>query len=164
MHSGNSSVFVVFQCSSLASTRFIYDSTNGSGANIGSYLRLNTNGSFQRFVAAGAANAPIENVSSASAVVAGSWYATAIISVPADATAANRDEIYKNGGSAIANNAQTQAPSSSNSTADYALGATSSPGFYYVGDIAELIWYNAAVSDTNRDQIVAYLNAKWSIY
>lgn len=168
LHTGNSSVFVVFNCSSLAATRFLYDSTNASGSNTGSYLRVNTTGAFQRFVAAGAANAPVENVSASSAVVAGSWYVTAVVTMPADATAANRDRIYKNGGTAIANNTQTQAPSGSNSTADYVLGGSSPSGsFPFVGDIAELIWYSGAsgaVSDADRNQLVSYLNAKYGIY
>lgn len=34
----------------------------------------------------------------------------------------------------------------------------------YNGDICELLYYTAALSDANKAGIVAYLNAKWSVY
>jgi len=35
---------------------------------------------------------------------------------------------------------------------------------YFTGDIAELIVYNVALSDANRQAVESYLNTKWAVY
>lgn len=40
----------------------------------------------------------------------------------------------------------------------------SNNGYYYKGDIAELIIYNSYLSDSSRELVRDYLNTKWSIY
>jgi hypothetical protein len=39
-----------------------------------------------------------------------------------------------------------------------------SPGFYFNGDIAEIIVYNSALASSDRGSVRDYLNSKWSIY
>ena len=46
------------------------------------------------------------------------------------------------------------------------IGTSNYPGYeYYLkGDIAEIIVYDSALSDTNRQNVESYLNSKYAIY
>ena len=165
LHSTDSTIFAVFNCSSLAATRMLLDNCGGASANIGHALYVMTTGSNISLITRGiAGQPPSSNASSASYIAAGSWYALSVISKPGDATAANRSTIYKNSGSYFANNANTFAVSTSNSTYSLTLGADGTGAVPFIGDFAEILIYNSALSAGNRASVESYLNKKWNIY
>ena len=88
-----------------------------------------------------------------------------LLSKPADATAGNRVALRKNGGSLSTENAPvgTETVSTADASVNFTIGAFSGQSFYLNGDIAELIIYNAALSDANRVLVENYLLAKWAI-
>jgi hypothetical protein len=92
-----------------------------------------------------------------------------VVTQPANATAANRSSIRRNGGTAATGNAATGAPSSASSqynlslATDNYLGVGSGDATFSSMDIAELIIYNSALSDTDRAAVETYLLAKWGI-
>ncbi len=66
----------------------------------------------------------------------------------------------------IASNANTTALSSSNSGTlgrVYIQQGQSFPNNYFNGDIGEILVYNAALSDADRQAVDAYLNGKWAL-
>jgi|694.fasta_scaffold17646_2 hypothetical protein len=88
----------------------------------------------------------------------------AFVTKPTNGTAANRSDYRKNGGAASQNNAATGAASAANSQADLTLGMVpiDNAGFLN-GDIAEIVIYNAALSDTDRASVENFLISKWHI-
>ena len=82
-----------------------------------------------------------------------------------NATAANRSIVRINGGAAIQGNSLTNSPSGNDSQFDLTIGAivSSSPVAHMAGDIAEIIIYNSALSDTDRSAVEAALISKWGI-
>jgi hypothetical protein len=81
------------------------------------------------------------------------------------ATAANRSTVRINGGSAIQGNSLTNSPSGNDSQFDLTIGVivSSSPLAHMAGDIAEIIIYNSALSNTDRAAVESYLIAKWGV-
>jgi hypothetical protein len=82
-----------------------------------------------------------------------------------NATADNRSIVRINGGSAIQGNSLTNSPSGNNSQFDLTIGViiSSSPTAHMLGDIAEIIVYDTALSDANRSAVESYLMSKWGI-
>jgi hypothetical protein len=82
-----------------------------------------------------------------------------------NATAANRSIVRINGGSAIQGNSFTNIPSGNDSQFDLTIGAIVSSSLYdlMAGDIAEIIIYNSALSNTDRAAVESYLMTKWGI-
>ena len=80
-------------------------------------------------------------------------------------TAANRSIVRINGGAAIQGNSLTNSPSGNDSQFDLTIGAiiSSSPTAHMLGDIAEIIIYNSALSSTDRAAVESYLIAKWGV-
>jgi len=83
----------------------------------------------------------------------------------ANATAANRMAVRRNGGSAHTNNTLTNTPSNGDATNDLGLGRDWITGSESFGafDCAEICIYNAALSDTDRAAVEGYLMTKWAI-
>jgi hypothetical protein len=90
-----------------------------------------------------------------------------LLSRPQDGTSANRLAIRRNGGNLSTENAPGGSPqtvSTANSTNDLTIGRLPSGESEFLnGDIAEIIIYNAALSDTDRAAVEAYLIGKWAI-
>lgn len=83
-----------------------------------------------------------------------------------NATASQRSRVRINGGAENAQNAQTNAPSAANSQYNMTIGAFNigqALTSFLLGDIAEIIIYNSALSDANRVSVENYLLAKWGI-
>jgi len=82
-----------------------------------------------------------------------------------NATAANRSIVRINGGAAIQGNSLTNSPSGNDSQFDLTIGViiSSSPTAHMLGDIAEIIVYDTALSDANRSAVERYLIAKYGV-
>ena len=147
-----------------------WGSPSGDAGGIGASWNIDTNGSF-RYDAAAGATSVIANASPTSAIAAGSWYVLGVSGIANSATAALRSSMRINGGTAIANNTQTGAASTNNARTDLTIAR----GIGYNGDgsveyeqfadldIAEIIIYDSALSDANRELVENYLLAKWGI-
>jgi hypothetical protein len=87
------------------------------------------------------------------------------VAKPADGTASNRSAIRRNGDAAVTGNASTSAVSTANSTFDLKIaGDNFSGGETFAGfDCSEIIVYDSALSDANREAVENYLLAKWGI-
>jgi hypothetical protein len=103
------------------------------------------------------------NVSSDNAMGANTAQLLGIVSDPANGTAANRSSMRVNGGTAIANNAATDAASTSNPTYTFQLGAAGNDAFPMLGYIAEVIICDAILSSTDREKVEGYLAHKWGL-
>jgi hypothetical protein len=113
------------------------------------------------------ANAVIQTTGNA--FLGSNFNVISVVTQPANATAANRSSIRRNGGTAATGNAATGAPSSASSqynlslATDNYLGAGSGDATFSSMDIAEIIIYNSTLSDTDRSAVESYLISKWSI-
>lgn len=88
-----------------------------------------------------------------------------LVSVVADvdnATAADRSALRVNGGAAVKNNASTVAPDAGSGSVPLSIGSRNG-SLWYAGVIAEIVIYNTALSDANRELVEAYLMTKWGI-
>jgi hypothetical protein len=65
---------------------------------------------------------------------------------------------YHNANAAAAGSASTRA-----ATFTF-IGSTRGIGFYFNGDIAELLIYSSYLSDADRESVRDYLNTKWAVY
>jgi hypothetical protein len=103
-----------------------------------------------------------------SANIAGNVFGlVSIVSSQAQETPSQRASARINGGSAVADNTSTADVSLGNPRHAIAIGAgqNSSDVFagFLLGDIAEILIYNSALSDANRQAVENYLLAKWGI-
>ena len=116
-------------------------------------------------VTAGSFTFPIANVSADGYMTANTFAATTVFADPNNGTAANRSELYNNAGSATKNNTQTTSPSASNPANTLRIGDGNDAGFTLTGSIAEIVIVSGAdATETNRQTIRNYLNAKWAVY
>lgn len=90
----------------------------------------------------------------ASTAVLSTWYVYAAIWDAPNTLA----QLYLNGILAMQGNPGT------NAMQGIALGATLAPSLWSAADIAEVVIYDRAMTTAERQQIEAYLNARWSIY
>jgi len=79
-----------------------------------------------------------------------------------NATASQRSKIRINNGTEIANNARTDAPSTSNASAVLRIGSNSSGAFFLAGQIAEVIICNDQ-NASSLSTLRGYLAWKWGI-
>jgi hypothetical protein len=84
---------------------------------------------------------------------------------PANATAANRLLLQTNVGTPTSTNTRTNGASSANPTFALQIGAGGNDTFSLTGKIAELIIVSGTnATNTNRELVRDYLNAKWGVY
>jgi hypothetical protein len=84
-----------------------------------------------------------------------------------NATAANRIKARINGGTEIGSNIATFTPSASNSTDVLNIGSggvgNTARGFYFTGDMCEILLLNTQPGTTDRQRIEGYLAHKWGL-
>lgn len=80
-------------------------------------------------------------------------------------TAANRVKIYKNTTLSTVSATGTLVTSLLSATSTLKVGrAGGSLGWYFTGDIGEVLIYDSALSDVNRGLVETYINGRWAIY
>jgi hypothetical protein len=172
LHSTNSTIFLVLDANRSGYAPFLSTFDTGS-ANVGISLET-TNGSgtadkVTHRLGRGATGTNTAGQTTGNAFLGSSFNVISVVTQPANATAANRSSIRRNGGTASTANASTDSLSSASSqynlslATDNYLGAGSGDATYSAMDIAELIIYNAALSDTDRAAVESYLMSKWAI-
>ena len=179
MHNGDHTLFIVYKAGTTANPNAIYFLiANGvSGDSIdsqtGFYLRWDDRSTvpFQDqtiYVIANAGGARFVGVSSADTFPANVFNLQTVVGNPQDSTIANRATTRRNGGAALSlstgdTNAGTALPTG-NATQDLRIGATAGTSTSFLnGDIAEIIIYDSALSDADREAVENYLLAKWAI-
>ena len=166
LHSANSTVFIALTRSSSSGSAIMCTNNGGTGT-VGwsSYFfdGTATNDRFGLLVGRGQQGVAVSQVNSGNGVISSGWSALSFVSKPTDATAGNRASLRRNGGTAIADNAATGTVSTSNSQGAFVIGAYVGYAADYGGDIAEIIIYDSALSDTDREAVENYLLAKWAI-
>jgi hypothetical protein len=168
LHSADSTVFVVLTRSTTDNSAIIDNCDDGSSA-VGFSLRfLDGSGTsdvlVHRIRRGVSATSALSNVS-ANGFMPSGWSVLSSVGRPGNATASNRSSMRLNSGTAVTNNTDTNAVSTSNAANDLCIGrfVTSPSANTHGGDIAEIIIYNSALSDTDRAAVESYLIAKWVI-
>ena len=165
LHSTGSTVFIVVNYKSPASTYTSYFTTASSTNNVGYLiLRYTNDKTGMPYIAGGVGGSwVVVNESDAGYIDNTQFYLVCCACDPTNATAANRATGYKNGRSPFKNNTQTLAASTANSTYDLAIG--SEGGIYYANVyIAEILAYNTILTASQRIQVETYLNNKWGLW
>jgi hypothetical protein len=176
LHGADSTVFAVVKAGTTANPNAEYaflGTHNGSGGTNGITLwyadfveeGFNPNDQLRVIVgAAGGAGAVVDSADrGVGGFTANTFKVLSVITKPTQATAANRLSARVNGGSAVSGNQATKAASAADASGDLTLGSSSGATFFLNGDIAEIIIYNSALSDTDRAAVESYLISKWGI-
>jgi hypothetical protein len=171
LHSTNSTIFLVLD-SNESGFGAILSTYDTASVNVGISLETaNGSGTADKFVhrvARGVNNTSAAGQATGNAFLGSSFNVISVVTQPI-ATAADRSSIRRNGGTAATGNTNTDLPSSANSqynlslATDNYLGVGSGTASYSSMDIAEIIIYNFAVSDTDRSAVESYLITKWGI-
>ncbi len=166
LHSADSTVFIALTRSSNSGSAIMSTADGGTGT-VGwtSYFSngSSTNDRLGLILGRGQSGVPVSLVNSGSAVIPSGWSVLSFVSKPTDATAASRASLRQNGGTAAADNAATGSVSESNSLGAFTIGAYVGYAADYGGDIAEIVIYNTALSNTDRAAVESYLMNKWAI-
>jgi len=88
-----------------------------------------------------------------------------ILADPANATPAERADYFKNNTQGTDTNSVVGSPSTSDPAFNFRLGAFGNDALTFIGSMAEFIIVSGAdATETNRQAVVDYLNAKWSVF
>jgi len=149
----------VFQSDNVSRQNFILSTGTASAAGIGINWRVDDNNvNLDFFVSGGTLVVFVDHTLGATHNV---W---SVIADPDNATLADRASIFRNETLGDPNLASGTV-SSSDSDSVMRVGATSAETLSFAGQIAELVIYSGAdATETNRQAVVDYLNAKWSVF
>jgi hypothetical protein len=175
MHNGESNIIAMVwrTTSSNPNALMVMASTANIDANQRGFVlcyddrsSVSRNDTMLYFVLRGGGTPSVNGVLSANdAFPAGIWGVTSTLIDP-DATAAQRAFVYTNDKLVSAAETSITAPSTSDATATFTLGATASglgfPATIYLAELIVVSGTNAI--GTTRKQLDSYLRAKWSIY
>jgi len=166
LHTSDHTVFIVFENENASYDPLVCTNSGGTdsvGLNIYAGDAGAGIGALAHQVFRGVNGTSVINSASAQSFLTVGWNVVSVVGKPTDGTAANRSSIRKNGGSAVTNNAATGATSANDPHSDLLIGRDGPPFDYHGGDIAEIIIYDSALSDANREAVENYLLAKWGI-
>ena len=172
LHSADSTVFAVFKSGTTANPGQSYYAliyTNDSagstvGYGIGTYDASPSNDAIECSVTRGVSGTSVVGNGIDNGFASNTFALASFVTRPTNGTAANRSSYRRNGGAATTNNTATGAVSTANSQADLTIGnVAASFSLFLNGDIAEIIIYDSALSDTDREAVENYLLAKWAI-
>lgn len=157
-------VFAVFFADTSSNGRGIFDVANGSIANVTSYTwYVNNTDTFLAGVgtnAGGGYNWYVPSTSSFTDNTAQQW---AVVSDTANATAANRGLVYKNGTLVWNSNTYTGTASVSNPAQSLDVGGYRNFTESFDGGICEIIIYNSILISGDITKNVNYLATKWGL-
>ena len=169
LHSADSTVFAVVKRTGGASGCFLNTSNGGGTSHNGSVYAIQsgsgTNDRVAHNIFRGQTGTSTCGNGSANGSVAAAFSAFSFVGRPTSETASLRSAMRINAGSVISNNTETASAGTGNAFANLSVGTDNwnvEQGFCGC-DIAELIIYNTALSDTDRAAVEQYLISKWGI-
>jgi len=175
LHGSDHTLFFVVKPRALNTREFLFEtgpwgSDAGDNGALGASCHFNTTGSVLHYSRAGT-TPEVSNLTSAGIVAAGTCYVVSIVGQPSNGTASLRSAIRINGGSAIANNTQTDSVSASNARLNLTFGrgvgyngdGSEEYDQYSDSDYCEVVMYNSALSNADRAAVESYLISKWGI-
>lgn len=162
LHDGTD--YTVMAVCKVATSLGVLISTGRDVANFTGLLVITYNpAGVQIIVANGGSVAFSVNSAVASGMTADAWHVLYAGVDPDNGTALSRATVRVDGGAAKAGNALTTACGAGDPTYTLHLGSTGVPGYFMVGEVAELLIYNGVLTDAVRDQVENYLGQKWAI-
>jgi hypothetical protein len=171
LHSQDSTLFIVGRPGTTANPNavYVFVDNNGRSNNVGFSFWYDDRASQTRndmpiTISGNGSVAVFQNADAVSGnkFTANTFSLISIVSTPAAATA-SRVALRTNGGASFGGNTQTGSVSASGATGDLHIGGNINDGELLNGDICEIIIYNAALSDADREAVETYLLAKWGI-
>jgi hypothetical protein len=172
LHNGTAShVFIAVKCGIVENPNSIYSliSTGGdSSANIGYSLTYddrsaNSRNNVMRALAARGVPGQFACDSITQNAITPNQFNILTNRIEAgNATASLRSQSHVNGTDIANNNTLINAPSTANSTRPLQIGADGST-LFLTGDIAEILVFTSALSNTDRREVERYLAQKWNI-
>jgi hypothetical protein len=173
LHSSNSTVFLALKVGTVSDPNTFYSilGTNAlSSANVGFCIFFDDRATFSLFdrfrifFSEGTAGEfPINDVGTDNEFPPNTFSLFSAVIQPSNGTAADRAFRYRNGSLLSQSNTSTATPSTADATNDVQIGANGGSGALLNGDICEILIYDTALSDTDREAVENYLLAKWGI-
>jgi hypothetical protein len=177
LHGSANTVFIVVRCGTSSNPNFygsIFDSTGDlATTGPGVFLWYDDRNSVPRndwllyYIWNSGTSFPpdpyVSGVETSNTLTANTYLSLMLSVDPTNATAANRVKHRINGGSATGSNTWTGTASTSNSKGSFTIGSTETNVNPFFGNIAELIIYNTALSDSDRTSVETYLRNKWGL-
>ena len=177
LHSSDSTVFVVFKSGTTANpghnAYIVLGTANSTTTVVGALLYTgdsdptSANNTLYWYVSRGGAGTYPVFFDGNNYFPSNAFVMISLLSKPQDGTSGSRFAIRRNGGSLNSTNSPGGSPqtvSTASSTDDLTVGrAPSGESDFLNGDIAEIIIYDSALSDTDREAVENYLLAKWAI-
>lgn len=169
LHSSTgSSIFLVAKAGTSSNPNAYYGiagTNQGSSSQIGLSLTYDdtatSNNNITMFVGDGAFPRNVLNAAN-NVWTPNAYQIIGCVTDPGNAAVLSRSFIYMNGGTAIANNADSGAPTTSTASFNLTIGATGGDSAL-VGGIAEFIIVSGLVSTANRQTIEGYMAHKWGL-
>lgn len=122
------------------------------------------NDAVAHIVRSGAPGNAVSNFSANNFFAANEFGILTILADPSNTTAADRSKIAKNAGAFEANNFSTVLPDLGDASRVLEIGSSGNGVFPMRGQLAELIIASGAdATESNRQQLLGYLNAKWLV-
>jgi hypothetical protein len=151
-------------------TYSVFDNGGSSTSTIGVLFwysdEAGVNDALQHFVTRGVSSTRSVTNTADNAITPNQFTIASLLADPNNGTAANRSLIYVDDGSAVDNNTQTNAVSTSDPASVLYLGSRNNGvSNILTGSIAEIVIVSGAdATEGNRVIIRNYLNAKWGVY
>jgi len=172
LHHTQATVLIALKAGTTADPNVIYDilTQQGTGGSTDTGIRLSyddrasasLNNSFRHLTYKGVDGQLVVN-NIANNYLTANAYALVSVVIDNSALASERSKIRLNSGSLQNGNSATASASSGNASNNLTLGRTPGGSDYLNGDICEIIIYDSALSDTDREAVEDYLMTKWGI-
>ena len=162
-NASGSTIFLAFSNSTGVQGYFVSNNAGTSGQ-IGTYWCQEATYQMSNVTTKGTPGSYVINNTTASNVITSAFTYVTLIGDPANATAANRSDYRIKQGSAIKNNTQTAAYTTSGASNPLVIGdVAAGSNLSFLGNMGEVLIYNSILSAGNILSTQQYLAAKWGV-
>jgi len=165
----NGTTFAVFAVvkATVSADNIFMGTSDGNWIYTGFTYNLSTNNTFNGIAVLRGVGSTfaVSATTGAGTISSNNWYVLSTIADPDNATASARASLFINNGSAVANNTQTSSVDTGAPDFPMQIGAAGNGTYDLVGSIGEIIVLDGSLAtETNRQTVRDYLNAKWAVY